>query len=912
LRLGSSINLSGEFMFKRTKISTGVLLALGGALLTPLAAQAQAQAPQRIEITGSAIKRIDAETAVPVTVLKLDDLKAQGITTVEQIMNSLSAVQVTQGTSQQVGAGTGGAAFADLRGVGANKTLVLLNGRRIANNAIDGSAPDLNMIPFGAIERVEVLRDGASSLYGTDAIAGVINFITRKDYRGGALSIGVDVPEKSGGGSKNANIGFGFGDLSRDGFNLFGFLDFNRQDPIGGRERPFNSRFPGGLSPTPFPANFFQDGSATGNPAAPGCNDPSFLVPTGDGTSCFISTSKFVDYTTRAARNSGMLRGTVRLGADTNLSLEGFTTKNTSTSRIAPVPYGTLWMNLNRPDGSPNPYHPGNGAFVSNIPLDNNFVFANPTPRPGVTLEPGAIVVKWRALAGGQRTNISENVQQRLVAAIDGVVAGWDYQAGATYNKNKIKESVVGYSDGSKITQGVLNGVINPFGAQDAAGDAAIADALLGGNLQNHKGKVYGVDARASREFGDWFGSGRNAALAVGAEYRKEDFKSAANPPVAALLVASTGVDPESLSEGKRKVGAFYSELSLPLTKTLDFTAAFRYDKYSDFGNTTNPKFTLRYQPDKGVLFRSSFSTGFRAPSLYEINALPSYTNTGTVSDPVNCPNGTTAIPGKSTALNCNVQFQRLTGGNTDLQPEKSKNFSLGFVVEPTQQLSFSADLWWIRLKNTIGALSETTVLGDPATFAQYIKRNSTGDLSIDGFSCPGADCGYLDLRQQNLGGTRTNGADFSFLYREGLGANGNLTLGINTTFVHNYEYQDFIGSPWNQNVGVYVGVGPIFRWQHAATATWKIGNWTIGGVGHYKSGYLDQDPSNKVNSYATADAFVTWAATKGLTLTLGVNNLTDRDPPYSNQNEVFQANYDPRFTDPTGRKYYARASYSF
>jgi iron complex outermembrane recepter protein len=920
LRLGSSINLfsSGEFMFKRTKVSAAAGVLLGG--MAALAAlPTMAQEAQRIEITGSAIKRVEAEGAVPVTVLKLDDLKAQGITTVEQIMSSLSAVQVTQGTSQQVGSGTGGAAFADLRGIGNNKTLILLNGRRIANNAIDGSAPDLNMIPFAAIERVEVLRDGASSLYGTDAIGGVINFITRRDYRGGAISIGVDVPQKTGGDSKNANIGFGVGDLSRDGFNLFGFLDFNRKDPIGGQERPFNSRFPGGLSPTPFPANFFQDGSATGNPAAPGCNDPTFLVPTGDGTSCAIATSKFVDYTTRAARNSGMLRGTVRLGADTNLSLEGFTTKNTSTSRIAPVPYGTLWMNLNRPDGTPNPYHPGNGAFESNIPLNNSFVFANPNPRPGVTLEPGAIVVKWRALAGGQRTNISENVQQRLVAAIDGVLAGWDYQAGATFNKNKIKENVTGYSDGNKITQSVLNGVINPFGAQDAAGDAAIADALLGGNLQNHRGKVYGVDARASREFGDWFGSGRNAALAVGAEYRKEDFKSAANPPVAELLVASTGVDPESLSQGNRKVGAFYSELSVPLTKTLDVTAAFRYDKYSDFGNSTNPKVTVRYQPNKDVLFRSSYSTGFRAPSLYDINQVPSYTNTGTVSDPVNCDTTVTpprGINGRSTALVCNVQFQRLTGGNTELKPEKSKNFSLGFVVEPTQQLSFSADLWWIRLENTIDALSETTVLDDPATFAQYIRRNANGDLSIDGFSCPGADCGYLDLRQQNLGGTRTNGADFSLLYREGLGANGNLTLGINTTFVAKYEYQDFEGSPWNQRVGVYSGAnGPIFRWQHAATATWKMGNWTIGGVGHYKSGYLDQnaaDEGNRVNSYATADAFVTWAATKGLTLTLGVNNLTDRDPPYSNQNEVFQANYDPRFTDPTGRKYYARASYSF
>ena len=152
-------------MHKRTLLSTAAIAALG-MIASSAFAQAQGNTQlERIEITGSAIKRIDAETVVPVTVVRMTDLKAQGVTTVEQIMSTLSAVQMTQTTSQQVGAGTGGAAFADLRGIGSNKTLVLLNGRRIANNAIDGSAPDLNMIPFAALERVEVLRDGASSLY---------------------------------------------------------------------------------------------------------------------------------------------------------------------------------------------------------------------------------------------------------------------------------------------------------------------------------------------------------------------------------------------------------------------------------------------------------------------------------------------------------------------------------------------------------------------------------------------------------------------------------------------------------------------------------------------------------------------------------------------------------------------------
>src|SRR5262249_45758508 len=163
--------------------------------------------------------------SVPVTVFKMKDMKAEGITTVEQILSTLTAAQSSLGTSQAVGASTGGASFADLRGIGANKTLVLLNGRRIANNAFDGSAPDLNMIPVAALERVEVLRDGASSLYGTDAIGGVINFITRQDYQGGAITLGADSPQHAGGKAKNANAGFGFGDLDKNGYNLFGFID---------------------------------------------------------------------------------------------------------------------------------------------------------------------------------------------------------------------------------------------------------------------------------------------------------------------------------------------------------------------------------------------------------------------------------------------------------------------------------------------------------------------------------------------------------------------------------------------------------------------------------------------------------------------------------------------------------------
>ena len=263
-----------------------------------------------------------------------------------------------QGVSQTVGSSTGGASFADMRGLGSNKTLILLNGRRVANNAFDGSAPDLNMIPFAAIDRIEVLRDGASSLYGTDAIGGVINFITRKDYTGLTISAGYDKPQHGGGQKSNFNIGFGLGDLADKGFNVWGFVDYEKSKRIAGDQRPYNTG--GGLSASPIPANYYQDGSVVGNPAGPSCVDALYGIPA-DGA-CYISTAKFVDYTPQVERLSGMLRGTLNLNQDHQLNVEYFLSKSNVQTRIAPVPYGLLYQNPVMPNGQPNPYYPGNNG----------------------------------------------------------------------------------------------------------------------------------------------------------------------------------------------------------------------------------------------------------------------------------------------------------------------------------------------------------------------------------------------------------------------------------------------------------------------------------------------------------------------------------------------------------------------
>jgi iron complex outermembrane receptor protein len=888
------------------------MLAFGGTLaIGALPAMAQEAPTQRVEITGSAIKRIDAETAVPVTVLKTEDLKKQGITTVEQIVATLSLSQANQGTSQSVGLGTGGASFANLRALGQNKTLVLLNGRRLANNAIDGSAPDLNMIPVAALERVEVLRDSASALYGTDAIGGVINFITRKDWQAGSISVGLDSPQHAGGNSYNANVGFGFGDLDKDRFNFFGFLDFERQDPLRASQRPDVNNRSIKTSPTTSPGQYNQGGLVQ-NPSFPACGSPDGIPNSAGGAdaTCGYLYARKVDLIPVGDRVSGFLKGTFQLNEQNQLGLEYFISQNTNRTKVAGVPYGALWMNPS------SKYYPGNGI----TPLPTAFTL-DPTYLPGTApagATPGVIKLRWRDEASGGRQEQTDNTQQRLIASLDGAMAGWDYKTAFAYNENRLVDTLVGgYTDGTKIASGILNGILNPFGPQDAAGAAYLAGAATNGALFHAKGKVYSFDLSASREVGDWFHAGRSAGLAVGTEFRREKFYDRAFPDFASLVVSSTGFDPATDNEGSRNVAALYSELSVPLLKQLEVTASVRYDRYSDFGSTTNPKFSFRFQPMKEVLVRGSVAKGFRAPSLYDLYAPNTFTNTAdNLNDPVRCPGGT-PIGGASAADNCDVQFMVLAGGNKNLKPETSKSMTLGIVLEPTANFNVGVDFWSIHLRHQIASLVDTLLFGDPSKYSSFYHRAPDGSISTDGSLCPGPNCGYVDEYTLNLGDVKTSGIDLSSTYRLRAGDAGNFTLGFNGTWVHRYDYQLEEGGEWFHNVGAYGqslpnGGGPVFRWQHTLNLNWNRGPFALGLANHYKSGYTDQVATNRVSPWMTWDLYGSLQPSKAVSLTFGIKNVADKAPPYSNQSATFQVGYDPRFADATGRVFYFRGSYNF
>ena len=857
--------------------------AVAAPAVTPTAAAGTTQL-ERVEVTGTAVRRVDAETAVPVTILRSEQLRKEGVNTTEELLTRIVASQSTQSSSQSVGSGTGGASFADLRGIGSNKTLILLNGRRLANNAIDASAVDLNTIPFAAIDRVEILRDGASALYGTDAIGGVINFITKKSITEGQVSASFDSPTHSGGGeSRSFDGSWGFGDLDNDNFNVFGVFNYDKQNNLSAADRSFTKDYEPGrglnsTSGTTYPANYGQNGNYTNPLATAGCNGPNQINP-GTGT-CRFSTRNYIDAVPETEKTSFFGKASTKWAEDQTASVDYFWARNDNTTTIAPAPLTDISVNPG------TAFYPGNGI----TPLT-----------PGFTLDPTQPVdVNWRESAAGARIQKDQNTSQRLQLTFDGNVGGWDYNIGTSYNENKVISSLRGgYLNDDLVTEGIANGILNPFGEQTQEGINFINNAGVHGDYQTAVGRVKAIDGRISREIGDWFGAGP-VGLALGGEFRKEEFHSDVEP--FAGLVDSLGVDPDSSVSGDRNVKAQYAEINVPVLESLELGAAIRHDKYSDVGSTTNPKYSFRFQPIRELVVRGAYSEGFRAPSLYELYN-PNYTTftSGFYDDPRLCPGGT-PVAGANPGRDCSQQFRNRTGGNEDLSPEKARNVTLGFVYQPVRNLSVGLDFYWIKISDQIAEFPESSVFDNPDSYADRYIRNPDGSLQ------------YIQTGLANLGKVKTSGVDVTLDYRFPATAYGNFGLSMQGTYVDRYDYQETINGAYFDNVGDFQGIGVISRWKHSLTGSWSKGPYRASLTNRFQTGYRDYDPEthNRVSSYSVWDLSAGYTWSKSLDIDVGVKNLFDRDPPFSNQAYTFQSGYDPRYTDPLGRTLFTRATYHF
>lgn len=923
-------------MLRAKKITLAVSAAIGSGLIgfaPSVVAQTGAQALERVEITGSLLRRIEGETALPITTISIDELQQAGATNAEQALRL-----VTQGgtgivSSSSVSSTNGAASYASLRNLGPQRTLVLLNGKRVVANPFSSVAVDLNTLPLAALDRIEFLTDGASSTYGTDAIAGVVNFITRKEYKGFTIGGEVQIPEEGGGEVYTANLLGGFGSLAKDGWNVYGGFNYRDSKPLGGTEREFAktsyipSRGFNGLSPTTFPANYSQVVSGVTtvtntNPTLPNCFPPTSLFtteppPLGLGNNrCGADTQGFTETLPIQKQWSGFLRGSLALGANHTASLEYFYAQNKLRNQIAPSPEGGMTM------GPDSPFYPGNGITPITDPNLNR-------------TQP--ISINWRTTALGPRQGEQINDTQRVLANLEGVIAGWDYQAAALWSNSKVEnEFLNGYPSTQRLRDGVrgINGApyLNPFGDQTAAGQAYLESIEILGKIQDGEGTLQSLTAVASRQFGSL--PGGPIGIAFGAEARKEEMVYRTDIAKASQAGSSGLAGSGALREGDRDIWAAALELSFPILKNLEIGASVRHDDYSDFGQTTNPKVSFRFTPTSSVLLRGSYNTGFAAPTLTQLYAPNATTFTATrYDDPVLCPGGVVnTAAGGIAARDCNIQFQQLTGGNANLTPEESEAWTVGFVLQPIPSVSFSVDYWRYTVTNNISVIGDAAIFGDTAKYANLFVRCSQADPAriptIPGCNQPGGDpLAYVINTNLNLGDTKTSGYDFQFNWNPGATSYGRFSLNYRATYVDKYRFQTEPGGAWFNPVGNFnarytdfAGVpGPVIRLRQIVNLGWEKNAMSAALIYKFASGYRDQNAvpapfnQNTVGDYGIFDLSFGYTGIKGLQLRLGVLNVLDRDPPYTNQASRFQSRgYDDRFHNPLGRTWTLAARYEF
>ena len=935
-------------MMMETVLSRSIrLMFLGGISLgLGLATNAQAQQTgtdqmQRVEITGSSIKRIAAEGALPVTTITAAEIRAAGVTSATDLVKKLTAVQGSTGESSSVGGSSFGFSGVSIHDIGETRTLVLLNGKRLAQfggQTLTGFAAgfDLNAIPFSAIERVELLTDGASALYGADAIAGVVNFITKHNSTDGDVTIGYSAPKK-GAIEKRFSATKGFGTLEKDNYNVMLTFGHDERTNLKSVDRSFantgkvtftengNTYRKQQFSARPIPANVIDDQGQLINPTQKttgSCPAKTFRViePYNDGSGladdyCGYDFVKDLQIYPERKRDSFMASGVTKY-AGQELYADFLLSQTKQVSRIAPVP-GAISI-------------PAGSALHTKylLPL-------------GITEDTQAL---YRLADLGGRTNNDTADFTHVVLGSRGEVVGWDYNLAYSHSQSDVKGNIAGYPGALAVKRLTRSGLLDPFvgpGQQSAAAQTAISGVAYDGYWDGGVSKLDTISLNGSRELTKL--AAGPLMLGSGINFNRESFESKPSlfaqgklsDPVKGTLCDGTPANKCDQRFGdaaaavpyaaSRRSTGLFGELIIPVLKNLELGAAARVDHYSDFGNAPTGKLSFRWTPVSTVLLRGSVGTGFHAPTVPQVNAsLQAY---GVTSEKYTC---TPALQAVATAKGgvCqpgNLQYDQLAGGNSALRPEKSRQATIGIRFEPTNALSLGADLWHVSIRDTFGQLTEDAVFANPAAFS----RSFSTKIDI------GTGKNYLAFLadNQNLGKSYSTGIDFDFSGKLKT-AYGLVTSQLTFTHILREVSQLEKDGQYFSAVGNFAELGGVtFRNQGRLTTSLKAGSWNSTVALNFKSGYQDQATSvdlldaagnvvdtdkkfrKQVGYYSTWDAQTVYTSSKNWSLTGGVLNLFDRNPPFvpsTSHGGSQQFGYDARYYDPRGRTLYVNASYKF
>jgi iron complex outermembrane receptor protein len=914
-------------------------IAAGLGFAAPAIAQ-EATTIQRVEITGSSLKRVDSETALPVQVMTREEITRTGATSTEQLLTSITALSSSGGTNNATGAGssTYGLSAVSLRGLGSDRTLVLVNGRRLAAFAGGGGATvNVNVIPLAAIERVEVLKDGASGVYGSDAVAGVVNFILSKNFKGFEATAGYGTPSTKGGGqNKKFSATGGFGNLDTDGFSVVLSGSHEKETALFAKDRKYaasgnNSPYytagatgQGNIEGAIIPGNFAKGlpdrvagfgnspGSGYGNPLAASNTCESILMfknatnTTKGAPYCAFDSSGFVGLIpTRELTNfTGNL--TIKLGANAELFSDMLYSKSNidQTFQASPVRRSFLTTDEEFKKQNVDPallLYPSNPVYQSiAVPYLNT--------HGGASLVGQPLAITSRVFDFGGRSSHDEAAQSRVVVGVKGTFAEQDYEVAMASNRSTLHGTVPGGYFSQVAYAKIINDPANNWnpwiagGAQTGALAQKLKSAQYTGDTLNARSTSQVFDAKVAGDLPQF--AGITPQYAAGLQSRHESYGTSPSPALEAGDVAGLGggVPPVDRS---RTINSAFGELNIPVLKNLDLGAAVRNDRYDDVGTSTNYKLNARYQPVKSVLMRASFGTGFRAPTLTDL--------------------WTPQTPGTSEQFNdpatgqSNLQVVSITGGNPNLKPEKSKQYSAGLVLSPVNNVTIGIDLFKVKVSNILASPSTQEVVsgfrrGDPA----YANLVTLSGNDIDSVQVIYANTGDADVR----------GADLFAQYRLNAGSNGKFDFGLNGTYMQKYD-QTSPGGTISHKVGTIADAdgnpvlgaangGVVLRWKHALSATWTINKLAATLTQNYSSRYETghrtvDDERNFISAQSLFDFNLSYKGIKDLTLNAGVRNMFNKQPgifvPVSNQ---FQAGYDISQYDPRGRFIYASAGYKF
>jgi iron complex outermembrane receptor protein len=849
-------------MFRRTKLCSSLIVAFGG---TVLAGAALAQQSQRIEITGSAIKRVNAETAAPVTVINREQITRTGATSVNELLKSISVVDINdQGELASNSPGGSGTARVRLRGLGESQTLVLINGRRVPKNPLAdasgaGSAFNLNTIPVSAIERIEILKDGGSAIYGADAVAGVFNVILRKDFTGATVRGTFGESSRGDGAEQAVSAVAGFGDPAKDRFNVMGALDVFKRDPILRADR--------GLTRS---VDFRSRGPVTGYNL--------------DGRSSFAPEGNYVT-------GAGFFAGqTVRPCPPENQSgvfcvydfNRTLLTSYNGADRVSGLLNGQFQI---------TPDHMVYARWIGSESKD--FFEAHPVPAVFPSA-PGSPFPQYagRFMQGGPRITDRKSTLNHFDVGAEGVFMNLDYKVGLTNGTAKTTNSDKNYYNRNLWNPALSAGLID---ATSNNNDPAFVESLKVSPVRTGEETIKSIDLLVS---GDAFKlPAGTVRFAVGASKVKETIEDNPDPlQVAGLVIGSIQ---QSAVAADQTNDSLFLELQVPVTKTIEAQLAVRSDDYGR-EKSTSPKVAVKWQALPALALRASYSESFKMPTLKQqfatagqgaITLTPGQCQQVTGGSAAACTNGSPA--------------QRRTGSNPDLGPESAKTYNIGIIGE-AGPVSVSMDFFRIAKEDNISTLTLQSAINGGFFFFDTANSN------------------WVILQNlQNFAQSLNSGVDIDARLRLPGTAIGNVTMGVNATYYTDQKTRTTAADPWAEFGNTYST--PLWRANFTVSA--EKGPWLVTGVLRGVGGFWDTDISRnnitattpggnrKVSAYDEVDLTVRWSGIKNLRLTGSVKNVFDRMPPFSarnaSSNNYTQMGFAELYTV-RGRYFQVSAEYDF